>query len=361
MTEIKYNKKHRCKICDKEITEDTPYIGSHVIRSHGISIEEYASLYYKEIKKQNERNCVSCGEKIIPKVVFNFEKGTFEKIYDGYLCSNTRKTPSFECKDNISKIVLGTDFNKSTYEYIGSKKEYLSLKYQISHNEAIKLKNINRNKIKKENPDISNLEVEKIFSEKIKKRNSKPVNNLEGFIERHGDEMGRILYNENCLKIGKSNTLDYYIEKYGDLKGKKKWFDRCNGFRKTLGPSVSKASKKLENIFSSINLKYIAEHPIRNGRKGIVSDFYIPDFGVIVEFFGDYWHCNPKFYDSKYYHKILKVTASEKWEFDKKRIDEILELTGYSVLVIWESAEISGTEILSIMKDIKGKNTLFII
>lgn len=359
--ELRYNKKHKCKICEKEITENTPYIGSHVQRSHGISIQMYASLYYTETEKQQERNCVSCGKKIIPKILFDFEENTFKKMYDGYLCINTRKTPSFECKDNISNIVLGTPFNKKIYEHIGSKKEYLSLKYQISEDEAIKLKNVNIEKIRKENPNVSNLEVEKIFSEKIKTRNSKPVNNLNGFIERHGEDLGRILYNENCQKIGRSNTLDYYIEKYGDLEGMKRWSNRSNGFRKSLGPSVSKASKKLETKFDLLNLNYITEYPIRIGRRGIVSDFYLPDFDVVIEFFGDYWHCNPKFYDGNYYHKILKTTASEKWEFDKKRIDEILELSGSSVLVIWESTEISETEILSIIKEIKGKNTLFII
>jgi hypothetical protein len=354
-------KDYNCKICKKPITGKTSYIASHVKRCHGISLEKYAENYYSEINSKDKRNCISCNSYIPPKIFFNFSKGEFEKSYDGYLCPSGRNSPSIECKNNISQMILGSSYNKKTYEFIGSKKEFLSLKYQIPESESVILKNVNLKKIKRLNPRISEEKIEKIYKEKIRSRNSKPTNNLSGFIKRHGEIEGRKLYNENCKKIGYSNTLEYYIEKYGEELGKDKWKIRNSYNTKKLGSSVSKSSEEFSLKFIKSNINFIKEYPIIIGKNGIVVDFFLPEYGIIIEFFGDYWHCNPKIYDNDYYHKILKMTASQKWENDKNRIDKILEDKKNSVLVVWESTNISSDEILSLVNSIKNKNTLFII
>lgn len=353
--------KYKCKICEKKLTMETPYIGSHVKRCHDISLEKYALLFYKEINRKEDRNCVSCSDKITPKIKFNFSSGTFEKMYDGFICPSTRNTPTLHCKNNISRSVLGTEYDKKIYEHIGSKKEFLMLKYQINSEEAVLLKNVNLNKIFKENPGLLQIEIEKIYNEKIKKRRSKPKNNLEGFIERHGGEIGKKLYNENCRKIGRANTLEFYIEKYGEEIALEKWAKKFEENKKKLGSSISNASKEFSKKIKECGVEFIPEYPVRVGNKGIIVDFYLPQSNIIIEFFGDYWHCNPKIYNSDYYHKIMKITASQKWELDKKRIDSIINLTKASVLIFWESSIVSPDEILSLINDIKGKNSLFVI
>ena len=59
----------------------------------------------------------------------------------------------------------------------------------------------------------------------------------------------------------------------------------------------------------------------------------------IIEFNGDYWHCNPnsnKEYSKRnYFHKVKKMTAEEIWKYDKEKI-ELAELHGYRIKVIWE-------------------------
>lgn len=57
---------------------------------------------------------------------------------------------------------------------------------------------------------------------------------------------------------------------------------------------------------------------------------------VIIECNGDYWHCNPIKYDKLYYHKLLHMTAEEKWIKDKDRINKIKSL-GYDIIIIWET------------------------
>ena len=55
-----------------------------------------------------------------------------------------------------------------------------------------------------------------------------------------------------------------------------------------------------------------------------------------IEFNGDFWHCNPKDFESEDIHRIKGKKASDIWRIDecKKRLIENL---GYQVLTIWES------------------------
>lgn len=67
--------------------------------------------------------------------------------------------------------------------------------------------------------------------------------------------------------------------------------------------------------------------------------FYLPDFvfrdKYIIEYLGDYWHCNPKRF--KPTDKIkYNIVASEQWEKDRRR-KEYLESKGYEVLEVWGS------------------------
>ena len=59
------------------------------------------------------------------------------------------------------------------------------------------------------------------------------------------------------------------------------------------------------------------------------------DNKMIVEYYGDLWHCNPAKYCGEDYVRMLKMKASNRWELDRKRL-EILVDAGYNVIVIWE-------------------------
>lgn len=55
----------------------------------------------------------------------------------------------------------------------------------------------------------------------------------------------------------------------------------------------------------------------------------------IIEYFGDFWHCNPNKWDAQQFNPRIKMTAEERWVLDKHKI-ECLETLGYKVLVVWE-------------------------
>lgn len=55
----------------------------------------------------------------------------------------------------------------------------------------------------------------------------------------------------------------------------------------------------------------------------------------IIEFQGDYWHCNPNLYDKDFYNKVKQKTAQEIWNYDNIK-KECAEYYKYDILYIWE-------------------------
>ena len=65
----------------------------------------------------------------------------------------------------------------------------------------------------------------------------------------------------------------------------------------------------------------------------------------IIEYNGDYWHCNPRKYSADYFNEKIKKYAKDIWENDLQR-QKSLEKLGYSVLCIWESDFINNRELM---------------
>jgi len=87
---------------------------------------------------------------------------------------------------------------------------------------------------------------------------------------------------------------------------------------------------------------YIKENIAPSAKANHSIGKYIVDVIVdvkVIEFYGDFWHANPKIYTSD---EILAGymetprSVQEIWDKDAKRVDDIKKL-GYSVLEIWES------------------------
>ena len=73
---------------------------------------------------------------------------------------------------------------------------------------------------------------------------------------------------------------------------------------------------------------------------------------IVIEIYGDKWHCNPKKYkpNDMVYLWDGETTAKEKWKYDKHRKEHI-ESFGYKVYEIWAS-EISQGKIDDILGNI---------
>lgn len=84
---------------------------------------------------------------------------------------------------------------------------------------------------------------------------------------------------------------------------------------------------ELKNTYSDIiSTFYISTKPF---------DYYIPSKNLLIEYNGNYFHCNPSIYDENYYNKKLNKTAKELWEKDYQKT--MLGINnGYNVLTLWE-------------------------
>lgn len=119
------------------------------------------------------------------------------------------------------------------------------------------------------------------------------------------------------------------MKKTIDVIGRGKWASHFGEFN-----GRSKSEIEFYNYLkNTINTKLEAN---------IAVGEYIVDVKLgnkIIEFFGDFWHANPKMFskdDVLYSHNGRIKKADDIWDSDSIRINE-LTLRGYEVLVIWEN------------------------
>lgn len=171
---------------------------------------------------------------------------------------------------------------------------------------------------------------------------------LEYFIERYGRDEGRKIYLE--LNKRKAQTLENYINKYGEVEGKRRYEDICNKMYSNLSKSIFDIIQKRLGNFA-IGSRYAENEMAINISfdDGSCRVCY-PDYLLhtkIIEFNGDYWHANPKFYSSESEMSFIKnsnaqtskyngIKAKDIWEYDKNK-KKALEKLGYQVKVVWEN------------------------
>jgi len=113
----------------------------------------------------------------------------------------------------------------------------------------------------------------------------------------------------------------HHLEKYGTA---------CPA---NIGGGFSKISTSL---FEAIALDSAIFKPKHEKEKLIgrsCVDFCIGD--KVIEFYGDYWHANPKVYDAGHLIQRKKMMASDIWAKDAERVQKIEE-SGYKVKIVWE-------------------------
>jgi hypothetical protein len=95
---------------------------------------------------------------------------------------------------------------------------------------------------------------------------------------------------------------------------------------------ISNAEKEVKKVFTDLGYKTIPQF----GISSLKYDILLVDFNVLIEYNGDYWHCNPKKYKSDYFNKKKSMFAWELWDQDKKK-KELAEKNNYKLFTIWEA------------------------
>jgi hypothetical protein len=197
--------------------------------------------------------------------------------------------------------------------------------------------------------------------------NSSRAITLKKCIERYGEKEGLSKWHSYCDKQAYTNTKEYFVEKYGIELGQKKYIE-YNKQKGTSGSAIAVADKlnvtldeaveiilsrksSKENLGSKIEKEFTElleskigklEHTTFNKPFGkwchdlnsyVIFDIKHQD--CVIEFNGDYWHCNPEIYKEN--KKIIgNAFAKDVWEKDKKKIQTAIN-HGFRVLVVWEN------------------------
>lgn len=96
----------------------------------------------------------------------------------------------------------------------------------------------------------------------------------------------------------------------------------------------SKISEKFKQLMISSGIENFESEQLLFG--------FFPDelnqrLKIVVEFYGDYAHANPKIYkDPDEYITLCKRTVLEQWNRDRKRLG-VFYKHGYTVIIVWES------------------------
>ena len=175
--------------------------------------------------------------------------------------------------------------------------------------------------------------------------------------KKHSEKTKNKISNNRVGKAtGKNNSMSK--KKWRDKSRnaiKKKWDNgEMEHARKIMSDKLKETRRlgKIKSTITSKKEKEIIEYlnnlgysPVQSYRVDTkVCDVYIPSLNLIIEYFGDYWHCNPLKYQSDYYNVKKGKYAWELWEYDTKKL-ELIKSCGYNLEVIWE-------------KDLKNNNKL---
>lgn len=199
--------------------------------------------------------------------------------------------------------------------------------------------------------------------------------------ETSKNEKVRKRYKETCLKrYGAENSLAhgtiFYMkrnqtvkEKFGvenvfqlenvKIKSKATMFQKYGTYSAIFLPThkknngkLSAPHKKISMFLNENNIKHKNEAANKCGKFNTdLNKFYSPIFDIlienhnlVIEIYGDHWHCNPTKFNKNdliksFWKKVKKENpkcVQDVWDFDKKREDHIRSF-GYQLLIFWES------------------------
>lgn len=170
---------------------------------------------------------------------------------------------------------------------------------------------------------------------------------LDNMIKRYGVQDGLFHWNQYVERQRYTCTLEYFIEKYGDTIGTEKYNDfveKRNTSNRLFGPSaisLEMFDKLIKNYKNNIVYYDENEYSVHTNKLCLYHvDYYDETLNIVIEFYGDFFHLNPKIYDAdfiQFKHHEKAILAKNRWQHDKERIDDIQQTLNCKVIIVWES------------------------
>jgi len=201
-------------------------------------------------------------------------------------------------------------------------------------------------------------------------KNGKYINCIicssEVYVEPREVKYKKLCGNSKCKKLYMSNLFsgqgnpsdgkkELKISKIKRIKTLIKRYKVNNAYALSKHKQISKAQKEIFDylVLNNINL-FLNKAIIKGPGRGCfyLADMYCEDNNVIIEYNGDYWHCNQEKYDENYFHQKKGKYAKEIWKEDKEKYEFYIK-NGYNVIIVWESYFLNNkTTVLKILKEI---------
>lgn len=124
----------------------------------------------------------------------------------------------------------------------------------------------------------------------------------------------------------------YWICKICGFKWKTSITNRTSANRGCSNCS-KRISKNCSKWLDDLNIK-IREYYININNKRIYVDGFDPDSNTVYEYFGNFWHGNPEFYDPEDIHPIINKKFGDLYRKTINKIESI-KLSGYNIIYIW--------------------------
>lgn len=134
--------------------------------------------------------------------------------------------------------------------------------------------------------------------------------------------------NHKSLKLLSEKLSEYHSERLSHISQDEKDFLGKRMTRATLKKrSETGIELKVRKILRKLKIKFIQNYELGN----YFPDFFLPDYNLLIECHGDYWHCNPSIYKNR------KITQTQ---IDNKNRDLIKSRYYHSLnipeLILWE-------------------------
>ncbi|MAG24701.1 hypothetical protein CMI47_03890 [Candidatus Pacearchaeota archaeon] len=133
---------------------------------------------------------------------------------------------------------------------------------------------------------------------------------------------------KNTKFCSRSCSAKWYIENTNKFDN---WINSKSKYSRSKGEN--EIYKFLKEIFPKLNILTHNKAYTKVNNMSFKPDIKINN--LIIEYFGDYWHMNPKIYSKNDFNKRKNMYAYEIWEYDANKV-KLLDSTGYNTHIIWE-------------------------